>query len=250
MASQATDTPPSPQQGEDAGITLDRPRLADTSPWRLRFNAIHEALRGQITLLHFPPGTRLDLDALAREHGVSRTPIRTVLQRLESEGLAVTRHGVGTRVAEIDFARVRDAMLLRMHLAELIGTLNPRPPEPAMLDLLDDLQRQCGTITDDPPPQKFARIDMQLHDCKCRLIGNALLKRTYDELYYRTVRTWFYFLPRMDWATEYASLAQDIDMTKKALRRGDVAAVGYVTRNAISGGLYRLNDLIMEIEVR
>jgi hypothetical protein len=34
------------------------------------------------------------------------------------------------------------------------------------------------------------------------------------------------------------------------LRRGDVAAVGYVTRNAISGGLYRLNDLIMEIEVR
>ena len=73
-----------------------RPNLADSSPWRVRFRAIYEDLRKKIILLDFPPGTRLDVEALAREHDVSRTPIRTVIQRLESEGLAITRHGVGT----------------------------------------------------------------------------------------------------------------------------------------------------------
>ena len=224
--------------------------VADTSPWRRRFTAIYIALREKITLLHYPPGTRLDLDALASEHGVSRTPIRSVLQRLEAEGLAVTRHGVGTTVTDIDFDRVRDAMVLRMHLAELIGTLSPRPPAAETLDLLEALYRDCSAITDDPSPQKFAHIDMRLNDCKCGLIGNDLLHRTYNELYYRTVRAWFHFLPRMDWATEYAALAQDIDMTLRALRRGDIKAVGYATRNAISGGLYRLDDLIAEAETR
>lgn len=220
----------------------------DTSPWRLRFNAIYKDLREQIILLTYPPGARLDVDALARQHQVSRTPIRTVLQRLENEGLAITRHGVGTTVTEIDFDHVRDGMLLRMHLAELIGTLKPLSPSGETIELLERLRDQCSLTGDDPSPQTFARIDMQLHDCKCSLIGNALLNQAYDELYYRTVRTWFHFLPRMDWAAEYAALSQDIAMTHAALKRGDIKAVGYVTRNAISNGLYRLADLIAETE--
>ena len=69
-------------------------------------------------------------------------------------------------------------------------------------------------------------------------------------MYYRTVRTWFYFLPRIDWAGEYALLSEDINMTANALKRGDIAAVGFITRNAISAGLYRLNDLIKETEAK
>ncbi len=251
MASQVVSRPSKAQWADEAWqgrFGLDG--VADASPWRRRFTAIYVALREKITLLQYPPGTRLDLDALAREHGVSRTPIRSVLQRLEAEGLAVTRHGVGTTVTEIDFDRVRDAMLLRMHLAELIGTLSPRSAALETLDVLEALHRDCSAINDDPSPQKFARIDMRLNDCKCGLIGNDLLNRTYNELYYRTVRTWFHFLPRMDWATEYAALAQDIDQTLRALRRGDIKAVGYATRNAISGGLYRLDDLIAEAATR
>jgi DNA-binding GntR family transcriptional regulator len=223
---------------------------ADTSPWRRRFNTTYKTIREQIILHKYPPGTRLNIDTLASEFSVSRTPIRTVLQRLENEGLAITRHGVGTTVTEIDFDRVRDAMLLRMHLAELIGTLNPQPPDDTTLELLGRLKRECSPADVAPLPEKFARIDTQLHDCKCSLVGNELLRRTYDEMYYRTVRTWFYFLPRMDWAREYSLLSEDINMTTNALKRGDIAAVGFVTRNAISAGLYRLNDLIKEAEVK
>jgi DNA-binding GntR family transcriptional regulator len=247
-----------PDLGEDA-LTMShlpradfpaaaRPNLADSSPWRVRFRAIYEDLRKKIILLDFPPGTRLDVEALAREHDVSRTPIRTVIQRLESEGLAITRHGVGTTVTEIDFAQVHGAMQFRMHLAELIGTLNPRPPSPDLVGYLERLYEEFEKVGDTAFPAEFARIDMLLHDQKCQLIGNDLLRRTYDEMYYRTVRTWFHFLPRIDWKTERDALLRDIAQTTTAVRRGDIAAVGFVTRNAISDGLFRLSGLISQIE--
>ncbi len=225
-----------------------RPHLADSSPWRIRFRTIYENLRQKIILLEYPPGARLDVDALARKHDVSRTPIRTVIQRLENEGLAVTRHGVGTTVAEIDFAQVHAAMQFRMHLAELIGTLNPRPPAADLAGFLEGLSVDFAGTGQENFAQVFARIDMQLHDRKCELIGHDLLRRTYDEMYYRTVRTWFHFLPRMNWKTERDALLGDIDQTARAVRRGDIAAIGFITRNAISEGLYRLSDLIEEID--
>ncbi len=220
----------------------------DTSPWRQRFNTIYKSLREQITLLDYPPETRLDVDALAKEFEVSRTPIRTVLQRLENEGLAITRHGVGTTVTAIDFNLVRDPLLMRMHLAELIGTLSPRVPDETVLIFLEKLLLEFDTLKTSSNSRKFAQIDMQLHDCKCDLIGNELLRRAYDEMYCRSARTWFYLLPRMDWVTEHASLAQDISMTISALKRGDVAAVGYITRNALSSALFRFRDLISEAQ--
>ncbi len=218
----------------------------DDSPWRIRFETIYRQLRGRITLLHYPPGTRLNVDDLADEFNVSRTPIRTVLQRLEWEGLAITRHGVGTAVTEIDFENVREAMLLRMRLAELIGDLDPKQPGEGLLRSLETLQRDCDKFTHELALEEFAHIDMRLHDCKCSLIGNKPLKRTYDELYYRSVRMWFHYLPRMDWPTEAGALLEDLRLTKAALSRGDVKAMGFITRNAISAGLFRVYGLISD----
>jgi DNA-binding GntR family transcriptional regulator len=226
-----------------AGPTGAHGIASDASPWRARFHSIYLELRERIVLLHYPPGARLDIDALARGFGVSRTPIRSVLQQLEREGLAVTRHGVGTAVTQIDFPHLREATQLRMHLCELIGVLDPQLPGDGVLATLAQLEQECDALPAELDCQGFARIDTRLHDCKCGLIGNQPLRRTYDELYYRTARMWFFFLPRMDWREEVAALGDDIRLVRRALARGDVAAMGYVTRNAISDGLFRVGDL-------
>ena len=49
------------------------------TPSQRRFLAIHHIIRERITLLKYPPGTVLDIDALAEEFGVSGNPIRAVL---------------------------------------------------------------------------------------------------------------------------------------------------------------------------
>src|SRR5690606_38977516 len=54
---------------------------------RERFERIYRILRNRICLLEYPPGARLSEEELAEEFRISRTPVRRVLARLESEGL-------------------------------------------------------------------------------------------------------------------------------------------------------------------
>ena len=220
----------------------------DDSPWRQRFETIYKTLRQRIVLLEYPPGTRLDVSALAEEFDVSRTPIRTVVQRLEKEGLANTRHGVGTAVTDVDVEQVRDVLIFRIELAELMGRLRPKPGRVAVIEQLDRLHAECSALDQNSPLRNFARIDVKLHDFKCNLIGNSHLRQTYDEMYYRSVRAWFQYVPLLDFETEKTSLLSDITQTKNALRRGDVAAVGFITRNAVSDGLYRLDAFFQQGE--
>src|SRR5262249_45290704 len=81
---------------------------------RLRFGserlakAVYEEIRNRICMLRYPPGHLLHENRLAQEFGISRTPVRQVLQKLEIEGFVETRTGVGTIVTGVDFAAFHD----------------------------------------------------------------------------------------------------------------------------------------------
>ena len=79
-----------------------QPRRPRPSPSRERFERIYRTLRDRICLLEYPPGARLSEEELAEEFAISRTPVRRVLGRLESEGLIEARHGVGTIVTDVE----------------------------------------------------------------------------------------------------------------------------------------------------
>ena len=115
----------------------------------------------------------------------------------------------------------------------------------AVVDQLETLHGECKALSS-RAIRAFARVDVKLHDFKCNLIGNVHLRRTYDEMYYRSVRAWFQYVPRLEFETEKTALLADISQTMSAVRRGDVAAVGFITRNAVSDGLYRLDALIQQ----
>jgi DNA-binding GntR family transcriptional regulator len=235
---------------DDALLALDQTigEPVPPTPSRRRFHAIHTALRERIALLIYPPGTRLDVDQLAGEFTVSRTPIRTVLQRLEYQGLVTTKHGVGTTVTEVDFEHLREATEFRMRLAELIGELQPLPPRPATIERLTEAREDCRKLRGRPDLEAFGRIDIRLHEAVCSVIGHSLLRQSYDELYYRTVRMWVYFLPKLDWDEEVTLFLGDIDAVLRALRQGDPRGVGFEIRNAVSAALYRLGELIRAAE--
>lgn len=231
---QATALPPAPD--------------GQPTPSQRRFHAMYHTLRERITLLEYQPGTVLDIDALAEEFDVSRTPVRSVLQQLAYHGLVVSRHGVRTFVAPVDFEKLREAKLFRSHLAELIGELSPRSPGPAAVAAMTEAMEECRGLIDRPDLRAFARIDAKVHGAVCSLIGNRQLLQTYDDLYYRTARVWFYFLPRLDWREEITIFHQDIAARLRAMRQGDSRAVGFLTRNAVSAVLIRLDSLIRGIE--
>ena len=214
------------------------------TPAERRFQTIYHTIRERITLLEYLPRTVLDIDALAAEFAVSRTPVRSVLQMLSYHGLVFSRHGVRTSVAPIDFERLREDLALRSCLAELIGELTPLDVKPAAIDLLSKAERDCRQLIEHPDLKNFARIDIEVHDAICSVIGNRQLLRVYDDLYYRTARVWSYFLPRLDWREEVSIFHRDIAARVDAMTRGDIRALGFLTRNAVSAVLIRLDSLI------
>ncbi|MFA5595873.1 MAG: GntR family transcriptional regulator, partial [Trueperaceae bacterium] len=100
---------------------------------------IYLELRERIAVLTYPPGTALSETKLAEEFGVSRTPIRQVLQRLEFDGLVEAKHGIGTIVAAIDFMYLKQVYALRLKLITLIAELSPMHAPAGDLVILEDL---------------------------------------------------------------------------------------------------------------
>src|SRR3954454_14271282 len=78
----------------------DSTSLASTEQPRLKrsqgfVEEVFELIRADIMSLRIPPDTRISIDSLARELGVSQTPIREALSMLEAIGLVTKRHFVG-----------------------------------------------------------------------------------------------------------------------------------------------------------
>ena len=74
---------------------------------------VFERLRGMIISLELPPGSPLSRAALAGQFGVSSTPIRDALMRLEEEGLVDVFPQYATVVSRVDVRLAQQAHFLR-----------------------------------------------------------------------------------------------------------------------------------------
>lgn len=64
-------------------------------------------LRRRIMTLELAPGADLDEQRLVAEYGISRTPLREVLQRLAGDGFVVTSQNRGAKVTSLDLEVLR-----------------------------------------------------------------------------------------------------------------------------------------------
>ncbi len=87
-----------------------------------------DRLRGMIISLELPPGSSLSRAALAGQFGVSSTPIRDALMRLDEEGLVEVFPQYATVVSRIDVHRAQQAHFLRQALElEIVRLLALQP---------------------------------------------------------------------------------------------------------------------------
>ncbi len=96
----------------------------------LMSETVYQAVRNMVFLNRFKPGRRLNVERLARELGVSRTPAWEAVRRLEQEGIVRTVPNRGVFMRENSLARVYEQM-------EVLGALDPMAGRLA-----------CGRITE------------------------------------------------------------------------------------------------------
>lgn len=109
-------TPVSPVHAESSLGTEDAPgRLAGEPLSQVASRYLREAiLEGRLR-----PGSRIRQEAVARELGTSRIPVREALRQLENEGLVHLVPRSGARVARLDFAESAEVYRIREELEPL-----------------------------------------------------------------------------------------------------------------------------------
>jgi DNA-binding GntR family transcriptional regulator len=208
------------------------------------FQSIYKEIRERICLLQYPPGMALREGSLAEEFGVSRTPIRRVLHRLEFEGLITISHGSGAIVTTVDLKSLKEVYALRLKLVELIGELSPTRISTAQIEELEELREKCQEMRDEYDPVALARLYNRFHEVMLGVIGNRALRQFSDQLFHQTTRVWLQILPDLDWTTEVDKIVEEIGDVIVALRGDDMPRVAQIRREHMSMLLGRLNDYL------
>lgn len=179
---------------------------------------IYRTLRDRICLLDLEPGDRLPEEALAAEFGVSRTPIRQVLDRLQYDRLVVQRPGAGATVAVVDSKEIRDVWAVRLKIAELVGDFVRLPASPAVLDELRDIRRGVEGVRDSRDLRELGALYNRYHEAVLAVFSSDTLRRIHDQLYHQTARVWLQFLPEMDIDAEIDVMAEEVEQTLDAMQ--------------------------------
>jgi DNA-binding GntR family transcriptional regulator len=145
---------------------------------------VFELIRADIMSLRIPPDTRISIDSLARELGVSQTPIREALSMLEAIGLVTKRHFVGYCSAP---------QLNRRQLDELYEVrllIEPFAARCAAERMSDEELRKLSSLAHSMLPgesrtsyDRFADQDSELHDMIALGSGNTLIQQSLARLH-------------------------------------------------------------------
>ena len=221
-------------------MNIERPRAIGKA--RSRFDRIHDEIRMRICLLDYAPGERLSEEALAGEFGISRTPLRRVLARLESEGLLRSVHGIGTIVTDFEIEELAQTFRLRLELAELTGRLEPVPPDAALWQALGAVSAQSKALLADPDSRRFARLNVDFFLCLLRLTANEPLREVSRRLYFETTRIWLksVFASHINLREEIQIFDCALDDILRALELGDLQSVALIQRAHISMSFHRM----------
>lgn len=192
-------------------------------------------------MLDLPPGSRLREERLAEHFGVSRTPIRQVLDRLEFEGLVEQGEGSGARVSTLDPKELRDIWVMRLRIAEMVGDYIRIPQDQEILDRLDSVRNQLAEIRQSGEIRALGALYNRYHEAMLTLVDNQALAQIHDLLYVQTARVWMQFLPEMNIQREIDIMAEEIGETMAALAEGSTQEVAEVRAEHLRRLLDRFN---------
>lgn len=207
---------------------------------RERSERIYRVLRERICVLDYPPGARLSEEELAQEFEISRTPVRKVLARLESEGLIGSVHGVGTIVTDVDLEALAQVYILRMELAPLLGKLDPIPRTAEDLARIRAMIAECDAIKHSGDQRAFLRLNMAFVQEVNAMTANRPLREISERLYTQVARVVLTMMPKLGLVTEFEAFRREMAEVLAAAEIGDWDAIGHIRRAHISMSFKRI----------
>jgi DNA-binding GntR family transcriptional regulator len=155
------------------------------------------AMRDLIVTLGLPPGTALREDALMRDLGLGRTPLREAVKRLALEGLVEVRPRSGTFVTDVEATDI-------VHIAEVRAELEAQAARLAATRMDDALRAAAAALDDELRAiegmtgiDAYMRLDERVHRFVWEAAANPYLLDALERFWALSLRIWHLVLDRV-----------------------------------------------------
>jgi DNA-binding GntR family transcriptional regulator len=143
---------------------------------------VYHQLQQAIVTGEFQPGQRVrDVD-IAAQFGVSRTPVREALQRLEDEGLVETLPGALTRIVPLNTQAAREAFPVVAVLHALATRLAVEQLSAQDLLALQQANDRLAAAIEEHDVIAAIQADDNFHDTFVKAAQNSEIQRTLERL--------------------------------------------------------------------
>ncbi|MGE0166438.1 MAG: GntR family transcriptional regulator [Nocardioides sp.] len=149
---------------------------SDLAYYRIRAEIIDGTMR---------PGSEVDQEALALRLGLSTTPVREALRRLEEQELVVSQAHRNTRVAPLSRRVIEDTYAVRLALDPMAASLAATV---ASADEIKTMRRYLEVDATRLSPQDLLHRNRDLHRSIYAACGNPVLVRHLESLWDRCDR--------------------------------------------------------------
>lgn len=181
-------------------------------------DVVFKKLRSAILLEELKAGERLTEIHLADKLGVSRTPIREAIRKLEMEGLVIMVPRRGTIVAGINEKNLKDVLEVRRVLDILSAELACERIDEERKKALKEACRNFDEAIKNRDLQEIAQKDVELHNIIVEAAGNVTLRQTLSSLAEQMYR---YRLKYLKDETQYEMLSGEHQAIYESIVNGD-----------------------------
>lgn len=198
------------------------------------YEEVADQLRGRIFSHSLAPGTWIDEQTLAKEFGISRTPMREAIKVLAAEGLITMKLRRGAYVTEVnrgDLEQIFTVLSLLEGEAAKEAAIKAKESD---LNALDDLHLRLEKAAADRNLDLFFDINVRFHERIIAIANNPWMTSVIDDL--RKVLK----LQRKDSLSRSGRLQQSLNEHReilKALLKRDPVASEQAMRTHLAHGL-------------
>src|SRR3954462_758635 len=146
----------------------------------------YDHLLAMLMTVQIAPGERIAIDTVARQLGISQTPIREALSQLEAEKLVSKMPNVGYRASpQMSREEVQDLYALRLLVEPYAAARAAEKMDDETLVTLQQIDRDMRGVVDgdDRAFARFAEADAKLHRLIATGSGNRLIAETIERLH-------------------------------------------------------------------
>ena len=207
---------------------------------------VYETLLNLIISHELAPGEKLVDKDLAAQLGVSRTPIRESLRRLEDEGFVATAANQWTRVAPIDMSQGEDIYPIICELETLALNTVEEHLDASRIALMEKANDEFEIAVQDGDTRNAMRLDTLFHSILVESGGNQEIAPLLHVLKLKVQRLEFSFFQYKDIATKSVEEHQSVIAH---LRENDMDRARNALRKNWLNGLVRFRDAVEKSRV-